>query len=27
VHNNSYFNNMNVSRYGISIGYSFTPGF
>ena len=27
VHNNSFFNNNNVSRYAISIGYSFRPGF
>ena len=27
VHNNVDFNNVNVSRYAISIGYSFTPGF
>jgi hypothetical protein len=27
VHNNSFFNNNNVSRYAISIGYSFMPGF
>ena len=27
VHNNSFFNNNNASRYAISIGYSFMPGF
>ena len=27
VHNNSFFNNNNASRYTISIGYSFMPGF
>jgi len=27
VHNNKEFNNVNVSRFAVSIGYSFTPGF
>jgi len=27
VHNNVEFNNVNVSRFGVSIGYSFMPGF
>jgi hypothetical protein len=27
VHNNWEFNNVNVSRFAVSIGYSFTPGF
>lgn len=27
IHNNVEFNNANASRYAISIGYSFTPGF
>ena len=27
VHNNLYFNNVNATRYAISIGYSFMPGF
>jgi len=27
IHNNVEFNNVNVSRYAVSIGYSFTPGF
>jgi hypothetical protein len=27
IHNNKEFNNVNVSRFAISIGYSFMPGF
>jgi len=27
IHNNAEFNNVNVARYAISIGYSFMPGF
>ena len=27
IHNNQFFNNSNVARYAISIGYSFMPGF
>lgn len=27
VHNNLYFNDVNATRYAISIGYSFMPGF
>jgi Outer membrane protein beta-barrel domain len=27
IHNNKEFNNANASRFAISIGYSFTPGF
>jgi hypothetical protein len=27
VHNNVEFNNVNVARFAVSIGYSFTPGF